>query len=84
MSTAGRLTPKLSITGPLDAPRIDGDVALDDGEVRLVDPRVVVSGLSARAALTRTDMTLRALNGSINGGALTGSGHGLVSGPMPA
>ena len=74
LSTAGHLTPKLSITGPIDSPRIDGDVALDEGEVRLVDPRIVVNGLSARAALTRTEMTLRALNGSINGGSLAGSG----------
>ena len=74
MSTAGHLTPKLSITGPLDMPRIDGDVALDGGEVRLVDPRIVINGLTARVALTRTDMTLRELNGFINGGALTGSG----------
>ncbi|HEY3091969.1 MAG TPA: translocation/assembly module TamB domain-containing protein, partial [Vicinamibacterales bacterium] len=45
------------------------------GEVRLIDPRVIVTGLTARAALTRTDMTLRALNGSINGGTLTGDGN---------
>jgi outer membrane protein assembly factor BamA/autotransporter translocation and assembly factor TamB len=74
MSTAGRLMPKLSITGPIDAPRIDGDVALADGEVRMIDPRVVVNGLTARASLTRSELTLRELNGSINGGALTGSG----------
>ena len=74
LSTAGRLTPKLSITGPIDGPRIDGDVALDAGEVRLADPRIVINGLTARAALTRTDMTLRELNGSINGGTLTGGG----------
>src|SRR6185503_7007298 len=74
VSPAGHLTPKLSITGPLDAPRIDGDVALADGEVRLIDPRVVINGLTARASLTRSDLTLRELNGSINGGALTGSG----------
>jgi len=74
MSTAGRLTPKLSITGPIDAPRIDGEVALADGEVRLIDPRVVLNGLTARASLTRSELMLRELNGSINGGALTGSG----------
>src|SRR5206468_11619570 len=74
LSTGGHLTPKLSITGPIDSPRIDGDVALNEGEIRLVDPRIVVNGLSARAALTRTEMTLRALNGSINGGSLAGSG----------
>ena len=74
MSTAGRLTPRLSVTGPLDAPRIDGDIALADGEVRLIDPRVIVTGLGGRASLTRTDLTLRTLNGSINGGTLTGNG----------
>ena len=74
LTIAGHLTPKLSITGPLDAPRIDGDLALDNGEVRLVDPRVIVNGLTARAALTRTEMTLRALNGTINGGTLMGGG----------
>jgi len=74
MSTAGHLTPELSITGPLDAPRIDGAVALADGEVRLIDPRVVINGLTAQASLTRSELTLRELNGSINGGALTGSG----------
>ena len=74
MSTAGHLAPKLSITGPIDAPRIDGDVALADGEVRLIDPRVVVNGLTAHASLTRSELLLRELNGSINGGALTGSG----------
>ena len=74
ISTAGRLTPKLSITGSLDAPRLDGDVALADGEVRLIDPRVVLNGLTAHASLTRSELALRELNGSINGGALTGSG----------
>jgi outer membrane protein assembly factor BamA/autotransporter translocation and assembly factor TamB len=74
LATAGHLTPKISITGPLDAPRIDGDVALADGEVRLIDPRVVINGLAARASLTRSELQLRELNGAINGGTLTGSG----------
>jgi len=33
-----------------------------------------VSGLNAHASLTRSDLTLRSLDGSINGGALTGNG----------
>ena len=74
LATAGHLTPKISITGSLDAPRVDGDVALADGEVRLIDPRVVINGLAARASLTRSELQLRELNGSINGGTLTGSG----------
>ena len=74
IATGGRLTPRLSVTGPIDSPRIDGDVALDSGEIRLLDPRIIVNGLTGRAILTRTTATLAALDGSINGGSLTGSG----------
>ena len=74
IATGGRLTPKLSVTGPIDTPRIDGEVALEGGEVRLLDPRIIVNGLTARAILTRTTATLAALNGSINGGSLAGNG----------
>ena len=38
MTTAGRLEPRLSITGSLDSPRVDGDVVVTDGELRLADP----------------------------------------------
>ncbi len=72
--TAGRLMPRLSVTGPIEAPRVDGDMTLDGGEVRLLAPRVIVNGLTGRAVLTRTTVTLASLNGSINGGSLTGGG----------
>ena len=74
MTTAGRMEPRLSITGPIDSPRIDGDIVVTDGELRLVDPRVVVSGLSMRTVLSRTSGRITELTGSINGGALTGEG----------
>ena len=74
MSTAGRLEPRLSITGPIDNPRIDGDMVITDGEMRLVDPRVLVSDLSVRTVLTRTTARITSLTGSVNGGALTGGG----------
>ena len=74
MTTAGRMEPRLSITGPIDSPRIDGDVVVTDGELRLVDPRVVVSGMSMRTVLSRTSGRITALTGSINGGTLTGEG----------
>ena len=74
MTTAGTLQPRLSITGPLDSPRFDGDVALSGGEVRLVDPRVLVSDLTARAVLTGTTAHITSVAGTINGGPLTGDG----------
>jgi outer membrane protein assembly factor BamA len=75
LTTTGRLTPRLSITGRLDAPRVDGDVTIDGGELRLNDPRVVIANLTARAVLSRTNAQLTALAGSINGGEFTGGGE---------
>ncbi|MBI2186501.1 MAG: translocation/assembly module TamB domain-containing protein [Acidobacteria bacterium] len=72
--TAGRLEPRLSITGAIDDPRVDGDVIVSDGEIRVADPRVLVSDLAARTILTRTTARVASLTGSVNGGALSGSG----------
>ena len=55
MTTAGRLEPRLSITGSLDSPRVDGDIVVTDGELRLADPRVIVSDLAVRTVLTRNN-----------------------------
>ena len=74
ITTAGRMQPRLSITGALDSPRIDGDVLITDGEARLVDPRVLVSDVAARAVLTGSGARLVSLTGSVNGGPLTGGG----------
>ena len=74
MALAGRVEPRLSITGAIDNPRIDGDLTLAGGEVRLADPRVIVSDLEARAVLNRTSAQFTTLTGSINGGTLTGGG----------
>ena len=74
LRTAGSLQPRLSITGPLTDPRIDGDLLVADAEMRLIDPRIIISGLNGRAVLTRSTATLSSLAGSINGGTLTGEG----------
>ncbi|MBI2829439.1 MAG: translocation/assembly module TamB domain-containing protein [Acidobacteria bacterium] len=74
MTTAGRLEPRLSITGTLENPRIDGDLTVTGGEIRLVDPRILVSDLTARAVLTRTSANITSLTGTSNGGTLTGRG----------
>ena len=75
LSTAGRLEPRLSLTGAIDDPRIDGDLVLSDGEIRVVNPRVIVSDLAARTIVTRTTARVGSITGSLNGGALTGSGE---------
>jgi outer membrane protein assembly factor BamA len=75
VTTAGRMEPRLSITGPIDNPRIDGDLTLQDGQMRLVEPRVIISDLGARVVLTRTIARITTLTGSVNGGALNGTGQ---------
>ena len=74
MTTAGRIEPRLSITGTLDNPRIDGDLTVTGGEIRLVDPRMLVSDLDVRTVLTRSSARITSLTGTVNGGTLTGSG----------
>ncbi|MBI3050401.1 MAG: translocation/assembly module TamB domain-containing protein [Acidobacteria bacterium] len=75
LTTAGRLEPRLSMTGALDNLRIDGDLVVSDGEIRLVDPRVLVSDLAVRTVLTRTSARITSLAGAVNGGALAGGGE---------
>ena len=72
--TAGSLRPELSVTGNLADPRIDGEVRIEDGEIRLVDPRILVSELNGRVVLTRSTATITSMTGAINGGTLTATG----------
>lgn len=75
LTTAGALAPRISVTGLLTDPRIDGDVTMSAGEIRLGDPRVVATGVTARAVLTRTTAHVTQLAGLVNGGRLSGSGR---------
>jgi outer membrane protein assembly complex protein YaeT len=74
MTAAGTLEPRLSITGSIDSPRIDGDVTMTGAEFRLSDPRVVISGVDARMVLSRMTGRITQLTGTINGGSLAGEG----------
>jgi outer membrane protein assembly factor BamA len=74
LTTGGTLEPRLSITGALDDPRVDGDIVVTDGELRLAAPRVLASDLAVRTVVTRTTARITEVTGSINGGAITGGG----------
>ena len=74
MTTAGRLEPRLSITGSLDSPRLDGDVVVNRRGAAAGGPRVIVSDLSVRTVLSGTTARITELTGSANGGAVTGGG----------
>ena len=68
------------MSGPLDDLRIEGDVTVADGELRLRDPDVIVTGLSVMAALGRDRAHITSLDGQINGGSLTGTGDLIYGG----
>jgi outer membrane protein assembly factor BamA/autotransporter translocation and assembly factor TamB len=74
VTIAGRLQPRLSVTGAIDSPRVDGDATLTGGEVRLRNPRVVLTDVTARAVVSRRSVHLLSMTGLANGGALQASG----------
>jgi len=74
VAIAGRLQPRLSITGTIDTPRVDGDATVTGGEVRIRDPRVVLSDVTARAVVARRSVHLVSLTGMANGGTLQATG----------
>jgi len=75
ISTAGQVETHLSVTGALTAPTVDGDIRIAGGELRLREPRIVASDLSATAVLAGRSAVITALNGTVNGGMLSGSGR---------
>jgi outer membrane protein assembly factor BamA/autotransporter translocation and assembly factor TamB len=75
VSTAGQIETRLSVTGPLTDPTVNGDVSVASGELRVRDPRIVAGDLNATAVLARGSAFITALNGTVNGGKLSGSGQ---------
>lgn len=74
---AGTLSPRLSISGSLSNPQIDGEALVTDAELRLREPRVVATDLDASIRLTPQEARIESLTGFVNGGTLTGTGRAL-------
>jgi outer membrane protein assembly factor BamA/autotransporter translocation and assembly factor TamB len=75
ITTAGQVDTRLSVTGALTQPTINGDVRLANGELRLREPRVVADELNAVAVLARGNAFITSLSGTVNGGTLSGAGQ---------
>ena len=71
------------VGGTLAAPRIDGVVELDDAELRLSDPRVLVSDLGGALVFEGTEMRTLDLTGTANGGPVRLDGMLRFSGLRP-
>ena len=70
VATAGQVRLMADVTGPIGAPDVRGTVYIDDGDLRIADPRLVVSDITGTLVLTGDAITVDALSGEANGGRL--------------
>jgi outer membrane protein assembly factor BamA/autotransporter translocation and assembly factor TamB len=73
LSVSGTLTPRVSVSGRLDDPSIDGELSLMAGEIRMREPRLIAGNLNAFAVMSPASARVTNLTGQINGGAFTGT-----------
>lgn len=69
------------VDGTVAAPSLSGSIDLDNAEVALASPRLVVSELSGPVTFEGTRVELRGLSGSANGGLLVIDGGLVLVGP---
>ena len=68
------------VTGTLDAPRVNGTVNLEDVEVAIAEPRLVISDVSGPITLSGDTIVVENLGGSANGGNLLMDGRLQITG----
>jgi len=75
--TAGRADGEIRLGGTVAAPTIDGFVTFAEGELRMNDPRLIVTDLTGTVTLNRDALTLERIYATVNGGAaeIAGSIH---------
>jgi outer membrane protein assembly factor BamA/autotransporter translocation and assembly factor TamB len=79
----GQTTFEIAATGTMSQPVVKGFLELADGRFALADPQIAAQGLQARVDLTPERVTLTRLEGSLNGGTLSGSGGLALQGLKP-
>jgi outer membrane protein assembly factor BamA/autotransporter translocation and assembly factor TamB len=79
----GQTTLEIAATGTMGQPVVKGFLELADGRFALADPQIAVQGLQTRIDFTPERVTLTRLEGSLNGGTLSGSGGLALQGLKP-
>ncbi len=79
-ATGGRADVSVSFAGPVREPLIEGRVLVTDGEFRNRDPRLAVTDVSGTLLLIGDRLTLEAVTGQVNGGALSVQGTARLDG----
>ena len=69
-----------AVTGTLDAPKVRGTVEVEDGELRLNDPRLIVSDLDGALLLTGDTLMVHELTGDADGGRVEVGGRWSLGG----
>jgi outer membrane protein assembly complex protein YaeT len=73
-NAAGAAELQLAVRGTVDAPDLDGTFQLRGGQIALPEPQLQATDLNADVRFNPGAITLEKLSGSLNGGALEGSG----------
>ena len=73
-SFGGRADTELRVGGTLDSPTLDGYITFGNGELRFVNPRVIVSDLTGTITLARDAVTFERIWAGVNGGEAEVSG----------
>src|SRR5262249_20737124 len=79
----GQTTLEIAATGTMGQPVVKGFLELADGRFALAEPQIAAQGLQARIDFTPDHVTLSRLDGSLNGGTLSGSGGLALQGLKP-
>ncbi|MBL8290660.1 MAG: translocation/assembly module TamB domain-containing protein [Bryobacterales bacterium] len=74
VSARGAIAVQAAVTGAAREPLLKGFFELSDGQLSLKNPLVAAEGVNARLELNGKQFVLTKLDGSINGGTLSGSG----------
>ena len=81
IGTAGVAHVIAEVTGTLDAPEVRGTVEVDDGELGLNYPRLIVSDLDGALLLTGDTLMVHELTGGATGGRVEVGGRWSLGGP---
>lgn len=74
VGTAGQARVSVRAHGPVGKPALDGRIDISQAELRLTDPRLIVTGLAGTLTLAGDRLTTDGLEGTANGGTLRVSG----------
>ncbi len=74
IKAGGQTQIQLGIQGGLDSPEFSGSLQTREGEFSIKSPRIQAENLNLLVRMNKRSITVEELNGTLNGGGLTGGG----------